>query len=69
MIQTAYGSRSIRDEEVRAGTGKGWTEWCTLLDAAPDPRSIKAMANYLTTRHRVDPLWAQIIAVYYRWHV
>lgn len=69
MRQTAFGSRTIRDEEVRAGTGKGWEEWCSLIDAAQENRSVTAVARYLCTSHNLDQLWAQIIAVYYKWRV
>ena len=69
LKRTAVGHQSIRDEEVRAGTGKGWQEWCDLIDAAQDHGTIAAIVHYLNVAHGVDPLWAQIIAMYYKWRV
>ena len=67
--RTTVGFQSIRDEEVRAGTGKGWQEWCDLLDAAQDQGTVTAIVQHLSRLHGVDPLWAQIIAMYYKWRV
>lgn len=69
MKRTAVGHQSIRDWEVRAGTGKGWQEWCDLIDSIQDNHHTSTIVRYLTGAHEVDPLWAQVIAMYYKWRV
>lgn len=60
--------QKISDEELRALTGKSWKEWCELLDTH-DARnlSLTAITNYLIQQHHLRRLWAQTIAVYYKW--
>jgi hypothetical protein len=69
MERTAVGFQSIRDAEVRAGTGKDWAEWCAVIEAAQLRNSISVITEHLCTTYNIDLLWAQIIAVYYKWHV
>jgi hypothetical protein len=63
------GFQNISDEELRAVTGKSWKDWCELLDTS-DARnlSLTAITNYLILHHQLRRLWAQTIAVYYKWN-
>jgi hypothetical protein len=70
MSSIRASNRSIKDSEVRTGTGKGWTEWIRVLDEI----NAKAMPltdniNYLVESHGIEQVWAQVIAVYYKWRV
>ena len=69
MERTVVGFRSIRDAEVRAGTGKGWQEWCELIESAQIKTSVSSITQYLCSTHKLITPWAQIVAVYYKWHV
>ena len=70
-MSTTRGSyRSIKDSEVQAGTGKSWLEWISLLDEINvHSMSLKAIIDYLIEAQGVMRIWAQVIAVYYKWRI
>ena len=52
----------MRDEAVREATGRGWEEWCDLLDAWPDnDGNHTAIATYLRDELGVDAWWSQAV--------
>ena len=54
------------DESVRVGTGKGWEEWCDIIDAWPDRTDDHApIAAFVHNEHGVDMWWAQTVTVGY----
>ncbi len=56
----------LSDDAVKARTGKGWDEWCDLIDAWPGTiDGHKAIATYLRDSHDVDAWWAQGVTVGY----
>ena len=70
MNSIRAGNRTIKDTEVRTGTGKGWAEWIGLLDAIHANKMLMTdIINYLVEVYRVERVWAQVIAVYYKWGV
>lgn len=64
------GSRSIRDTEVQTGTGRGWSEWQAVLDEVnAKEMQVIEITEHLVDAHEVERVWAQVIAVYYKWGV
>jgi hypothetical protein len=62
--------RSIRDTEVKTGTGRGWAEWSAVLDEAyAKEMHVVDITDYLVNTHEIERVWAQVIAVYYKWGV
>jgi Domain of unknown function (DUF4287) len=56
----------IGDDAVRAKTGKGWTEWFTILDKAGAKKwPHKEIAEFLADEHGCPPWWRQMITVGY----
>jgi hypothetical protein len=56
----------MADDTLRESTGKGWDEWCDLIDAWPGKaRDHTAIATFLREEHAVDGWWAQTITVGY----
>jgi hypothetical protein len=56
----------LTDESVRAGTGRGWDEWCDVIDAwhgRGDGHT--AIASWLQNEHGVDSWWSQSVTVGY----
>lgn len=54
------------DDAVRAATGRGWDQWCDVIDAWPsNARGHAAIAGHLQDSHGVDSWWAQTITVGY----
>lgn len=52
----------MRDEAVRAKTGRTWREWCALLDAEGGPQETHTeIARALRTRHGLSAWWAQTV--------
>jgi hypothetical protein len=59
----------MTDQQLQEMTGKSWQEWGELLDAwGGRTKSLSAIAAYLIERHHLRRLWAQMIAVYYKWN-
>jgi hypothetical protein len=56
----------MTDDAVRTATGRGWDEWCDLLDAWPGhDDGHGAIAAHVQDAHGVAGWWAQTVAVGY----
>lgn len=54
----------LGDTAVREATGRGWDEWCDIIDAWPGHTEGHApIAAHLQTAHGVDGWWAQTVTV------
>ena len=54
------------DDAVREATGRGWDEWCDLIDAWPGRvDGHAAIARWLGDEHGVDAWWRQGVTVGY----
>lgn len=54
------------DARVRDATGRGWDEWCDLLDVWPGRDDGHAgIAAHVAEAHGVDGWWAQAVTVGY----
>lgn len=54
------------DEAVRTATGRGWDEWCDVIDAWPGHTDgHTAIAAWLQDHHQIDGWWAQSVTVGY----
>lgn len=54
------------DEAIREATGRGWNEWCDILDAWPgDPSDHPAMVAFVQEEYDVSGWWSQSVAVGY----
>lgn len=54
------------DDSVRAATGRGWDEWCDLIDASlGEAAGHGDIVGFLQEEHGVDGWWSQSIAVGY----
>lgn len=74
LIQQADGTGSRRwvsapsmsDEALRGATGRGWDEWCDLIDEWPgDASDHGAIVAFVQEEHGVPGWWAQTVAVGY----
>ncbi len=67
--QTARSGRRVwasepehTDEVIRAKTGRGWDDWCDLIDAWPGHGDgHTAIATYVREELGVDPWWGQAV--------
>jgi hypothetical protein len=56
----------LGDDAVRAATGRGWEEWCDLLDRWPGHREgHTAIATHVRDDLGIDGWWAQTVTVGY----
>ena len=56
----------LSDDAVREATGRGWDEWCDLIDAGPGKGAgHKTIVGFLEEEHDVGSWWAQGITVSY----
>lgn len=56
----------MSNESVRAATGRGWDEWCDVLDAWPGSADgHTAIAAHVQEEHGIDGWWAQTVTVGY----
>lgn len=56
----------MTDDAVRVATGRGWDEWCDLIDAWPGHTDGHgAIAEYVREEHAVDGWWSQSVTVGY----
>jgi hypothetical protein len=56
----------MADDTLREATGRGWDEWCEILDGWPGlGDGHTAVATYLREEHDVEGWWAQTITVGY----
>ncbi|MDG4781084.1 hypothetical protein O7614_15660 [Micromonospora sp. WMMD961] len=63
---TAAQTERIADDLIRARTGRGWSEWFALLDAASASEwTHTRIAHHLVTEHEVPGWWAQTVTVGY----
>jgi hypothetical protein len=54
------------DEVVREATGRGWDEWCDVIDAFPGRGDgHAAIATHVQQEHDVEGWWAQTVTVGY----
>lgn len=52
------------DTLVKENTGRGWEEWCDLIDAWPGHAAgHTAVASWLQDEHGIDGWWAQAVTV------
>ncbi len=72
LLQQAEARRSriwvsepdLTDDAVRSATGRGWDEWCDLIESWPGHHDgHTAIARHLEDVVGVDPWWAQGITV------
>lgn len=56
----------MSDEAVASKTGKTWSEWFKILDAAGAKKMThQAIAELLHSKHKVAPWWTQMVTVTY----
>jgi hypothetical protein len=55
----------MSDDAIRKGTGRGWLEWVTLLDAADGPAKTHGELAALAKEHIESWWWAHGVAVGY----
>ena len=56
----------ISSEAVAAKTGKGWPEWCKILDAAGAKKMThREIVSVLTAKHSMGSWWRQMVTVGY----
>lgn len=54
------------DDAIREGTGKGWEDWCDIIDAWPGhDDGHTAIASYVIDELGVDPWWGHGVVVGY----
>jgi hypothetical protein len=54
------------DDTLREATGRGWNEWCDIIDAWPGRADgHTAIATYVREEHGVEGWWAQTVTVGY----
>jgi uncharacterized protein YndB with AHSA1/START domain len=59
-------SPRMSDDAVKAKTGKTWSQWCKILDAAGAKKmSHQEIVALLNQKHGVGPWWQQMVAVTY----
>jgi uncharacterized protein YndB with AHSA1/START domain len=59
-------SLQLSDEAVQAKTGKTWSEWLAVLDAAgARKKNRKEIVAYVSGTYRVGPWWRQMVTVGY----
>jgi uncharacterized protein YndB with AHSA1/START domain len=56
----------VSDEAVQAKTGRGWSEWLSLLDEAGAAQmSHPEIVAYLNSHFSIEPWWQQTVTVTY----
>ena len=59
-------ARVVTEEEVIAGTGKGWEEWFRILDeAGVAEKGHHPMVEHLQKHYSLSHSWAQVVALRY----
>lgn len=62
------GFRRIRDESVKAKTGKVWDEWFKTLDVwGGEEKGHTQTAKHLREQYGLSSWWAQAITIRYEW--
>jgi hypothetical protein len=71
LIEKAQGNGWVSDpetsnERVIEATGRGWDQWCSIIDAELGPGTVHStIAAHLVEHHGVDRWWAQTVTVGY----
>jgi hypothetical protein len=56
----------VGDDRILEATGRGWDEWCSMIDGQPGrDAGHTAIAAHLVEHHGVDGWWAQTVTVGY----
>ena len=56
----------MADDTLREATGRGWDEWCDIIDVWPGhAEGHTAIATFVREEHGVDGWWAQTVTVGY----
>jgi hypothetical protein len=56
----------MTDDAITAGTGRGWEEWCDLIEDWPGHADgHAAVAQWLDSEHEIGGWWAQTVTVGY----
>ncbi|MBL8929340.1 MAG: hypothetical protein JNL54_04380 [Kineosporiaceae bacterium] len=56
----------MSDEAIRRGTGKGWDDWCELIETSVGAdRGHPAIAAFLRAAHGLDGWWSQAVTIGY----
>ena len=56
----------MAEDTLREATGRGWDEWCDIIDAWPGHTDgHTAIATFVREEHGVDGWWAQTVTVGY----
>jgi len=64
--RTWVAAPELSDEAIRAGTGKGWEDWCVLIDQFPGRTdSHTAIAKHVRDDLGAGDWWAQAVTVGY----
>ncbi|MCA1573926.1 MAG: DUF4287 domain-containing protein [Acidobacteria bacterium] len=59
-------SPSMRDEAVKAKTGKNWNQWFAILDKVGAKKMThQEIVKFLNSQHDVGPWWQQMVTVTY----
>jgi len=54
------------DEKVREATGRGWDEWCDIIDAWPGhTQGHQAIATFLNEQQAIPGWWSQTVTLGY----
>jgi hypothetical protein len=57
---------AVTDDEVKAGTSKGWEEWFKILDEAGiAEKGHEPMVKHLREHYSLDHAWALTVALRY----
>jgi hypothetical protein len=57
---------AVTDDEVKAGTGKGWEEWFKILnEVGIAEKGHGPMVKHLRTHFSLTQAWAQTVALRY----
>jgi uncharacterized protein YndB with AHSA1/START domain len=66
MKVVSKSEHSMADADVKSATGKAWTDWYRLIDAAGGPAAgRRAITEQLMKEYGLEAWWAQTIAVEY----
>lgn len=56
----------LKDEEVKAATGKSWEQWFRILDKwNAKNKGHYLTAKYLASEYHLSPRWSQVITIRY----
>ena len=59
---------SITNEQIQTATGNSWDEWCSVLDEwGAENQRLVPIVHHLVKQYHLAMIWAQVIAVYYKY--